>query len=431
MSPDPHAIVDAHSTDDLLPQHKGAKDAPVSGISNKRPSWPWYTAAAEMDDTKKRLRPGEQSRFYQCVTGPRFQYITAIIIVVNAIFIGVQADFRARSHRESYRPSFFAFSEISFCVFFVVEITARIIAQGREFVCGDDWKWNLFDATIVFCQLFEQIVKAMGKHFVNLSSFRMLRVLRIFRVGRLLRVLHMFDELRQIMESMTKSASVLGWSGVMLGIVIYIFSVVVLQFVVDAGTHTLHARELQRYFGTLPRTVFTMFEAVVGGFEWDELVSPLMEDISPIFGFIFSIYIACCMFAVMNMLTGVFVDKAIQSVREDKDKVLAHNLLETFCGGEAEQNDITWQEFEVKLSSETMQDYLKQINMAQSEGEALFDLLDMRGRGRLNPGAIVDGCLRLRGPARSFEQALLMRAVGVLHDEFLRLRTCLEVLHKQ
>merc|ERR1712228_338027 len=154
-----------------------------------------------------------------------------------------------------------------------------------------------------------------------------------------------------------------------------IFSVVVLQFVADAGSHTPHAQELEHYFGTLPRTVFTMFESIVGGINWDHVVSPLISDISPAFGLIFSLYIAASMFAVMNMLTGVFVDRAIQSVREDKDMVLASRVRDLFFDEDEDavevETEVSWQEFKDSLETATMQCYLQQINVNTAEAEGL------------------------------------------------------------
>merc|ERR1712176_260965 len=109
-----------------------------------------------------------------------------------------------------------------------------------------------------------------------------------------------------------------------------------------------------------------MFECIVGGISWDEVASPLVEDISPLMGFAFCIYISSSLFAMMNLLTGVFVDQAMRTVREDKDVVLASKIRDLFMNkkahGEIGSEEITKEMFLDKLNTRAMQDYFKQIN---------------------------------------------------------------------
>merc|ERR1719389_709403 len=109
------------------------------------------------------------------------------------------------------------------------------------------------------------------------------------------------------------------WTLSLLMMVIYIFSVFFTQVVLDVYK-TKNSEHLEYWYGRLPRTILTMFEVIVGGVSWDEVVEPLIEDISPWMGVVLCLYISFCVFAMMNMATGVFVEKATRMAQEDKDK---------------------------------------------------------------------------------------------------------------
>jgi hypothetical protein len=292
-------------------------------------------------------------------------------------------------------------------------------SQGKDFIFGELQVWNIFDTVVVSCQVVEQMMTfIMDCTSAKLTTLRSLRLLRIIRVVRVVRVLHLFEELRQIVGSMMSSFGVLMWSLVILFLVIYLFSVVFLQFILDAG-HRADSENLKYYFASLPRTIFTMFESIVGGVNWDDVASPLIADVSPILGVFFSIYVAASMFAIMNMLTGVFVEKAMICVREDTDFKLATQIRDLFFDEDDEENEIDWDCFSEKTKTKVMRAYLQDLNINISEAEGLFDLLDVDSSGSVSSMEIVDGCLRLRGPARALDLALLMREVGLIRAEVL------------
>merc|ERR1719503_336698 len=110
---------------------------------------------------------------------------------------------------------------------------------------------------------------------------------------------------------------------------IYVFSVLFLQVVADSGNFSEHP-SLQYWFGGLGRTILTMFECIVGGVSWDEVVGPLIADVSPLMGVLFCAYITMSLFAMMNLVTGVFVENVTKTVREDKDSTMALRICNLF-----------------------------------------------------------------------------------------------------
>merc|ERR1712176_1747425 len=112
----------------------------------------------------------------------------------------------------------------------------------------------------------------------------------------------------------------------------------------------------------------------------------------------------------MNLLTGVFVDQAMRVVREDKDLVMAKRIADLFIDPkEANPKELTWNDFEEKLDTPVMKEYFIQINVDILEAKSFFDLLDADGSGGVDAREIVDGCLKVRGPARALELSMLAK----------------------
>jgi len=296
---------------------------------------------------------------------------------------------------------------------FAIEWLLRVTAyQGSFFTMEGRW-WNYLDTVLIAFQCMEQLLKLFSLVApLNMGLLRMLRILRIIRVARVVRSLHLFDELRVITASVTSSAASLFWDSVLLTMTTYIASVIILQVILSAGD-TPHRDDIAYWFPSLSRAFLTLFESIVGGVSWDEIVAPLVSDIGPLIGIAYCLYVAVSLFAMMNLLTGVFVDQAMRVVREDKDTVLAKRIADLFLTQGLDDNtEITWDDFNAKLQCDVMKDYFKQINVEVGEARALFEMIDIDQSGSVDCSEIVQGCLRLRGPARSLEMFQLLSAVN-------------------
>merc|ERR1712187_832211 len=101
--------------------------------------------------------------------------------------------------------------------------------------------------------------------------------------------------------------------------------------------------------------------------------------------------------------------------------VLAKRIRDLFLTKDDEEpGEIHWEDFKAKLKTNAMQEYFKQINVEVAEARSLFDLLDEDGSGSVDSKEIVEGCLKLRGPARALELSLLARDVA---DGFAELKS--------
>merc|ERR1719156_143848 len=97
----------------------------------------------------------------------------------------------------------------------------------------------------------------------------------------------------------------------------FMFGVGVMQIAAEElakPDHELNPNLVMYFYGSLPRTVFTLYCTISGGIDWNDTVEPLIT-ISPAIALFFSVYIAFAVFCVLNIVTGVFVENATKIIR--------------------------------------------------------------------------------------------------------------------
>merc|ERR1719203_2337657 len=80
---------------------------------------------------------------------------------------------------------------------------------------------------------------------------------------------------------------------------------------------------------------------------------------------------------------------------------------------------MNWEVFESLIDSKAMQEAFKAINVDPSDACGLFKMLDLDNTGVVNAEEFLSGCLRLRGPAKALDLAMLIREVRMLEEKLL------------
>merc|ERR1719221_1898603 len=79
----------------------------------------------------------------------------------------------------------------------------------------------------------------------------------------------------------------------------------------DAYDAALEA-DLDKYWGTLTTSTFTLYKSITGGISWHDVVDPLGQ-MHFIWSVLFIVFISFSYFAVLNVITGVFCNSAIDT----------------------------------------------------------------------------------------------------------------------
>jgi hypothetical protein len=180
----------------------------------------------------------------------------------------------------------------------------------------------------------------------------------------------------------------------------------------------LEESDLRDPYGSVNTAVLTLYMAISGGADWGDLADPLVADISGLWSFFYSFYIALFTFAVLNVVTGVVVDKAMSTAADDRDNVIHEELNKqmTFMedvrvifseGDDDGSDDLTYTEFKKHLNDVRVQAYFSALELDISDSESLFNLFDTEGNGTVSQTEFLEGCLKLKGNARKVDVATL------------------------
>ncbi len=207
-----------------------------------------------------------------------FQKFIVGLIILNSVLIGLETSPR-------YMNAFgFYIDQIDRIILFifVLEMVLKLYAYGLGFFKS---AWNLFDAIVILVS----IIPSIG------AAFAVLRALRILRTLRLLKNI---PKLKIIIESLLHAIPSIGWIGVLLVIIFYIFAVI--------GTN-LFGAGYPEYFGSLTDTFFTLFQIMTLESWSSSIARPIIDDL-PFATVYFVIFILIATYTTLNIFIAIVVN---------------------------------------------------------------------------------------------------------------------------
>lgn len=377
-------------------------------------------------EAKAPPRPSWLKRFAE---SSAFEGFFGFATIANAAVMGVQADYLARN-QTILAPIGMQALTVIFSLLFIIELGFNMWSEGRLFYRDSQKRgWNLLDVVLVVSSLPELVLLLSGSldsDFLedsNLGQARLLRILRVtrlIRIVRITRVVRFIRALRTLVHQIASTLKSLIWGLLLLVLLMYGFGIMFTQTV----TSLLHDGEspltqedqdsANRFWGTLPRSMFTLYESVTGGISWDEVVAPF-DGASLL---LFCVYIALTQLAVLNVLTGVFCQNAIESAQRDQDIVtqtmmankqrFVKQLRQLFKEIDTDgSGTVTIVELEQHLQDERVKAYFESMELEASDAWAFFKLVDEDMGNTVDVDEFVEGCMRLRGAAKQIDVHLL------------------------
>lgn len=239
---------------------------------------------------------------------------------------------------------------------------------------------------------------------------RLIRVVRIFRIARFL---HLSQDLKLRVSSILESSRSLVSTMTLLSMLIYTFSVLFTEMANKAPVQT-HA--LTYWYGNIARTGLTLLETVAGGVSWDEPCMVLFNDIGMFAGMLYLFYVSFGVFIMLNVIMGVFIDKAIKFAEEQVELDVACAISSAFMD-DSDGLGVTREEFYEKLEEPELQECFEILNIDIGQAPVLFDLIDSDRSGNVDAQEIVEGCLRLKGGAKALDISVVEQAIFTLVDK--------------
>jgi len=360
---------------------------------------------------------------YNClqrwIIGSQFDMICAAAIISNSVLLGYQVEYQSMYRSEAV-PWWSIRAQAAFNVWFALELMMRIWALGAGFIFSKYWKWNAFDFIIVSISMVEFWIQVKSDNENGtFAVVRVLRILRLVRAVRIIRVVRFFSQLRLMVNSTMNSFMPFFWAFCLLFLLIYIVAIQVTQNVNEFTSIEGQEDDLMlEYFGTLHYSVYTLFQMISGGVSWRDPVV-VLHRIHWSYAVLMSMFVSFTVFAVLNIVTGVFVGSAMHTAQQDQDVVIqdamneedsfAHEVLRIFEEADTDHSGhITCDELEVHLQDPRVRAYLHHLALDVAEARGLFNLLDICNTGRVSSHEFLLGCMRLKGPAKNVDVATIL-----------------------
>jgi len=360
-------------------------------------------------------------KFIRSVTDHHlFHILCSVIILLNTVFLAKAADQAAReSDPVSTSQSHLILSKCFSC-WFLCEVVLRMFAYGKEyFSCG----WNLFDLLVLSMDVAMIMMMFLSNNqSTGLATvLRSLRALRISKSLRILRLAHFVRELRMMVASIMSCGPPLVWSIVLFFFISFVFGVFLMvsvtSWVATSGPEAEHVTELRHWFGSLDKTLYTLFKSIFGGISWCEISDALLyvHWTNAVF---FCFYVFFNAIAVMNIITGIFVDSAIRTAQNQHHEVLQQQMQDqkSQLGAlrsiflEADKDGsgfLTLNDFEEHLKHEAVRANYIALGIDADEAWGFFRLLDTDDSGSVCIEEFLAGCMRMKGDASALGLATL------------------------
>lgn len=358
-----------------------------------------------------------------------FESIAGILIITNAVFIGIEIELSIQMGSPPWAVQVIG---LTYTLAFALELLLRLVVDGCSMFWRRQYLWNLLDLFVVLCSLWEVLVLVLEAMMPDLSMnagigvISSLRIVRILRITRLIRntgsstggAMKVLRALRTLIHSIVYTLKEVVWAAVFLFLIMYVFSLAITQGVAEELRTAPSESRLLHYWGGIPSAMSTCFMAVTGGISWEVASDPLLK-ISFLWWLLFITYVGFTVFAVLNVMTGVFCQSAIKSAQHDTDLFLQNMLVERdehlkrikdlFSRLDNDgSGSLTLAELEEHLGDPAVQAYFASMELSITDVWSFFKLLDSDLEAEISPETFFEGCQRLKGFARSLDLAKLM-----------------------
>lgn len=210
------------------------------------------------------------------------------------------------------------------------------------------------------------------------------------------------------------------------------------EFIADQGQDFDTREWIWQHYGTALRAMYTLYEITFAG-NWPTYARPVIDGVSSYFAVFFLLYITLIVFAVIRVITAIFLKDTLDAASNDAEHLVVEKLQKKaqyvkklekiFCAiDEVGNGMITQQRMSEILQVPEVKAYFQTLEVDVHEGAALFHILD-NGDGEVTREEFIDGILRCKGPARAIDQVAMQADLTHLHDKLSDILKILEEVH--
>merc|ERR1719329_1507732 len=158
---------------------------------------------------------------------------------------------------------------------------------------------------------------------------------------------------------------------------------------------------IHQYWSGVAQACLTLYFALSGGGDWEPLAAPLREA-GPVYYSLFLFFIAFSSIAVLNVLTGMFVDAAMKVVDVDESNVVQEKTnsppvvkFRQFLREQADgKGDIREDDFYAGILDDETIAFFRALEIDSDDAKRVFQMLECN---KCVPTEdFIDGCMRIK-----------------------------------
>ncbi|CAD7937891.1 unnamed protein product [Amoebophrya sp. A25] len=362
-----------------------------------------------------------KTRYYiQCIlAAQKFDAAIGFVILLNSITIGWESNCEIVGQD----TQFFEDIEHIFLGIYSLELLARFYAFG--FGCLKSG-WVAFDAVLVVVGIASTWVlpSIFTETPEELGPLLVLRVLRLLRLARAVRLLVAFKTLWMLVRGLLSSAGTMCYTFVLIFLILYVSGVLAVELITKNKAQYRDDPEIYKIVEDHFSGLFVIMLTLVQFVTLDSIgviYVPMIKH-SPGLAVFFMGFILIVAVALMNLVTAVIVEGAIEQAKSDKEVQAAYEaqrlqrlLPELRIMFEAldedGSGDISREELINGLASDpALKEELCGI-MGSDDPIELFEMLDVDGGGEVSIDEFCEQILKTVTSDRPIELERIMKLV--------------------
>eukprot|EP00930_Biecheleria_cincta_P082748 TRINITY_DN7240_c0_g1_i1.p1 TRINITY_DN7240_c0_g1~~TRINITY_DN7240_c0_g1_i1.p1 ORF type:complete len:596 (+),score=123.46 TRINITY_DN7240_c0_g1_i1:121-1908(+) len=393
----------------------------------------WQEVNALRDGEAGQSKKKERKKFSDNIFGRTashryFEGTTMVVILLNALQIGYDADYSATNWKPDNLydgPAQFIVAEVFFAVYFTAELVIRFLAYRRYSLCLTD-SWFIFDSALVIIMNLETFILPFASSGGSFSQLNVLRLLRLLRVSRMVKLMKTFPELMLIVKGLAAAVRAVSWTLVLLLMVLFVSAIIFTnQYHQGLKSDDDVAGQVQEFFGNMGKSMFSL---VIMGTLLDDVTNcsnAIRLSRQPGMLVVLIGFIVLSSFMMLNMLLGILVEVVANTAEgekmKDKNTSIRASIVHTLDQLGQATNGITRSQF---LSLSEDQKTLKNLESLgiQERHLQMFASLLYESQDEANPDAIalrteeIVGMLFELQPSEVMEASELATVEKVLVD---------------
>jgi len=328
------------------------------------------------------------------VTSAIFDASFGIVILINSVCIGIEQTMQLQGQDTVVINML----DQVFLALYCLELTLRVYVF-RLRVFKDHWV--KFDAALVCFGIASSwiLVPVLGSA-EQLGPILVLRTARLLRLVRMVRLLVKFKELWMLTRGLLNSATIMGHTIILLILILYVFGCVGVEVVTKhdlTDTDPEFRNIVEMYFNSTARTMLTLVQFITMD-SINAIYAPLIKKDWKL-AFYFMSLVMVVSILLLNLITAIVVNKAMEQAHQDNDamhayelgkrKALVKQLREIFIRLD---DDVSGQVTRAELANITDQDKQLLFGLLGTDDlYVLFDDCDMDGSGAVSIDEFCEG----------------------------------------